>query len=1063
MAAQNALEWDFPGYAVEIPLSTFNQPQFLEELALFLEQASTESIKQFAARTTKAGSLVIEARDTPSCALISQMLMTLLEGNGRRIYPSILKKRVRDDVLWFNAEKPWRRNALYLVLRVALQRQLYSMSDFGRTQYKFMRCLAMAQFLELNIYGVGLESLSFLKSKLCRRLTKLENDGDKVSISLGAIYEQTFTALRPVFRKAIQGASELIEREWAAFKRDNQRPVMPLPRRAAERDLYLTLPNSGLYLKRIMDETLRPPPQLRNRNLPIDVSAAATRKIGTFGNRYITLCDMENGVEFQNCLSSTSIPENQVRCRQISQQITAYLNASEGAYAMNTEERSIMLLSIVELWVTMDTCACVVYPLLKDFHPLFTPDMMDVLQLSLYKDMCRLQKVQAYLQDRCRAAVSNRKYRTIFEDPIKGCFAERYVKESDDALRLQDFLETIESDAEKSRQEKEAEWARMSVEYEALIKSINETTCIYTVEGHSWHCPKCFMERKARNFRIQVHEHPLPSDPIRISAVIFELSCPRTFSIYRDTTWRILIDLAFPNKQGGSSEPRVLLRDYPGLSSYVNTADHGLSLGSTTKRFHKTHYRTVIFPVDIDDVCPPNSLKLSYYDVPSKLWPDRECRNEKPSFWHHFRFTLPKTSPFSALCQNSSVKGDGRSSYEIIASQSQCPRGLNVHEFMAYQALFSGKTRRLPQLLVELGSQNLNFSTESMAILVSRLILEAGPNNHADSLRVIHQPYRDYTFCHRMLEQLHQRLKNIESNYRENHAMETILTIILRMIQLAPSSIIKLATELLATARLTTASWVKTLREEIRQATDSDTASRCQGYCLWAALLCRRTFFYQDDKLLDSVALRCFLECSITLQDNLSNDPALAPLGLKNAIIRDLKAVYHMRLVLRESLIANPQSLLLAVGIVWPQPEGSEPRVSSSLTFDCPEKWWVYAKIVGSTVMKEQTLSFHLFYGYLLIDGQPLGMLPAEYRASTTLKDLFGDVNLLTFPSSLPGSKFQLANDQFGHTIHVGSRKGDVVVRACVGNNILELIPSRVFHTGNHCDLPIPLLSDCVQ
>ncbi|TGO58297.1 hypothetical protein BOTNAR_0183g00070 [Botryotinia narcissicola] len=112
MAAENALEWSFPGYAVDLPLSTFNESSFLEELAVFLEQSSTESIKRFAARTSKAGSLVIEERDTASCALISQMLMTLLEGNGRRVYPTILKKRIRDDVLWFNAAKPWRRNPI---------------------------------------------------------------------------------------------------------------------------------------------------------------------------------------------------------------------------------------------------------------------------------------------------------------------------------------------------------------------------------------------------------------------------------------------------------------------------------------------------------------------------------------------------------------------------------------------------------------------------------------------------------------------------------------------------------------------------------------------------------------------------------------------------------------------------------------------------------------------------------------------------------------------------------------------------------------------------------------
>ncbi|KAF7931332.1 hypothetical protein BELL_0384g00070 [Botrytis elliptica] len=1063
MAAENALEWSFPGYAVDLPLSTFNESSFLEELAVFLEQSSTESIKRFAARTCKAGSLVIEERDTASCALISQMLMTLLEGNGRRVYPTILKKRIRDDVLWFNAAKPWRRNPFYLVLRVAIQRQLYSMSDSGRTQYKFMRCLAMAQLLELHMYELRLESLSYLKTKLCRRLAKLENDDVKASTSLGAVYEHTFKALRPNFQNAIQRASERIESEWLAFKRSNQRPVMTLPKRAADRDLYLTLPNSGRYLHRIMDEALRPPPQSCNSTKKVDVSAAASRKIGSFGDRYIALCDMEIGIESRHHSPSATNLENQSRCREVSREIYRYIKESEGAYSVNSEERSIMLLSIMELWISMDKHACFLYPLLKNFHPFFTSEMMDVFQLSLKKDMSRLQKVQKYIQDRCRAAVGNGGHRTIFEDPAQGCFADRYFIESDETSRLQELLEAIELDAEQSRERKIAEWSKESERYDNLIKMINESTCINTIDGHSPSCPKCSMEKRAKFFRIKVYEHPLPLDPIQKRAVVFELACPPAFSVYRDTTWKVLIALAFPKNQVVFTEPRVLLKDYPGLSEYMRNKDHGISLGSTRKIFHNTHYRTVLFPVGIDDVCPSNTLRLSYYDFRSQRWLSRDFQNQRPSFSHHFNFMLPQNSPFSVLTQGPSVNMDGISSYEIIASQSKCPRGLNVHEFMAFQALISGKTRRLTQLLVELGSQNLNFSTESMAILVSRLILEAGPNSDGDYLRIIHQSFRDNSFCCRMLEQLDRRLKNIRTNYRENYSMQTILTILLRIKELATPSIVKLASELLETARSITSSWVTILREEIRQAVDSDAASRCQTYCLWAALLCRRTLFNFDNKILEPTALRCFIECSITLQDNLSNDPALAPLGLKNAIIQDLKAVYHMRHALRESLVASPESLLLAVGIVWPLPEGSQPRVSSSLVFDCPEKWWVYAKVIGSSIMKEQTLSFHLFYGYLLIDGQPLGMLPADYRSSAVLRDLFGDVNLLTFPSSLPGSQFQLTNDQLGHTIHLGSRDGKVVVRACSGKTVLELVPSRVFHTDNNFDLPIPLVLDCIH
>lgn len=76
LAAKGALQWDFPGNAVAIPLSDIDNPRFQEELALFLEKASTESIKQFAAHIVKAGSLTYESRDTvdPTVSIIASPL-----------------------------------------------------------------------------------------------------------------------------------------------------------------------------------------------------------------------------------------------------------------------------------------------------------------------------------------------------------------------------------------------------------------------------------------------------------------------------------------------------------------------------------------------------------------------------------------------------------------------------------------------------------------------------------------------------------------------------------------------------------------------------------------------------------------------------------------------------------------------------------------------------------------------------------------------------------------------------------------------------------------------------
>ncbi|KAL2779878.1 hypothetical protein BJX66DRAFT_345994 [Aspergillus keveii] len=175
LAAKGALLWDFPGLAVVLPASSFETSDFQENLASFLEQASLEPVNEFEAKAHKAGVEVIETRDTTNPALITQFLMTLLESRGERLSVPLLRKRVRDDVCWDNAELPWRRSPFWLALRVCMQRLLSRMGTaMGRVLYKSLMCALMGQLLEDCHGNLPPECCYMLKAKLCRRLAKLE-------------------------------------------------------------------------------------------------------------------------------------------------------------------------------------------------------------------------------------------------------------------------------------------------------------------------------------------------------------------------------------------------------------------------------------------------------------------------------------------------------------------------------------------------------------------------------------------------------------------------------------------------------------------------------------------------------------------------------------------------------------------------------------------------------------------------------------------------------------------------------------------------------------------------
>ncbi|WEW59693.1 hypothetical protein PRK78_005173 [Emydomyces testavorans] len=1070
LASENALLWDFPGEAVAIPYATFANAQFQDSLAGILEQASTESIKRFTARAAKAGSSPIESRDTVNPALITQMLMTIFEANGSRIFPTLLRKRIRDDVCWaVGAEKPWRRSAFWLVIRVGIERYLCSVceGDGGRVHYKFLLCALLSRLIDDSLSHITPESLVLLKKKLARRLAKLQMDQAKASPNIQAVYEQLFTAVSSRFQKSIRASVNHIESIWSDMKIRTRRPIPKIPPRADKKATTLSLPNSATYLEQAMShhQSVKEYLEYNQRKKPgARFDIPGENHFATFARSYYKLSDLEesNG---KTCFAMLDGRDSQdSRCMKLAAEIEKYLDAVSDSYENNTEQKSVMILNVMRLWVALDQCANALFSLLKDFHPGISPETLDILQLPLVSDMVYLQNIQGYLRERCNKACR----KTIFDEPVKGCFAERYYDESADSKTLEALHMEIEASAQLALNEKEREWRRLSAKFEELERDIANSNCLFvtndfgTILHDDKRCRKCYLQRCSRRMRIEIHEYPLPSSASEAKAVIFELACPNTFKAYRNATWRLLCTLALPN-QTQSHEPRLLLEEYSELQKYVGQMRNGVCLASATKSFLSTHYSGMRFPIPLDAVCLPNGLKLAYFDNVSKLWVSKQFRT--PNFAHHFRMNLPLTSPFSSIML--SVGSSSPSSYEVIASQTQCPSRLNLHEFMAYKALFSGNSRRWPSILVELGSANLNLSTEATTSLISQLTVQAGPADERDHLRIAHKIFRDLSFCHKLLEQVSHRLNNIFSNWRETNCMDMLLTLILRLCSIAPSTVRKEAITILEKARAILFKWISQLRNEIHQCRDAAAAERFAEYGFWAALLCRRTFSVYVDNVgaeaLGDDEITCFIEASVTLQDNAPSDLTQLPSLLKNALVRDVKMVYRMRFILRESLIKTPSSLCSAVDALWPQAEGASSRSYSEPEFVDSSPDWVRLTVNPTVDTRQQIIYYHLLEGHLIVDGHALGKLPPTHRKSLVLEQLFGKQRLLIYPSSLFGMTYRLAFPINGHEIHFGFRDGNMVVQARVRNTILEHIPPEIFGDPKNFDLPGSLVMNCVH
>lgn len=964
-----------------------------------------------------------EYRNASEPALISSMLMGILQQNGRRLAPTLLRKMVRDDVLWKNADKPWKRLPYWLVLRVAISRYLAQRlgGEIGRIEYKFLLAHLLSEFLShIQRANTSIDLLDFLKKKICRRLVKLDLDNERVQDPRTTDrIEYLFSHLSPGIQNSVSKATQLIEASWKQKKFTMKKTIPPLPRQATFEDMRLDLKVSGGHLYKIWQGFSKPVKLKLSQQSTVSVAEAAKQHLSSFARQHFKL--MKKETAHNRFCDDCNYPPRQT-IEDASTFIKDYLPQAH-VYSNIPELKSTMILNVMDLWVAMDKAACSLYPTLKEFHPIFRPEMIDILLLPTVAEMKRLQKVQVYLQDRiasCKGSTTS-----IFDDPVRGSFAHRFYDSSDMSDEMKALHESIETWATSVRTAKEKEWRNKTEEYARLSKSVDESTCVYLINDndpfalpiHDRDCRRCFLKRQMNRMQIQAYEHPLPSDQFVAKAVIFELLCPQTLATYRDVTWTIMSHLALPPEEG--IDPKCWARTYQQLHQFANNSSMSCSLASVTKpckstsqlsyrgfpsflSFRKdplvgieltmiylvliTHYATLKFPVEWDNgrsgVCRPNGLKLTYCDDRSKMWPSRRGHL---SFLQHVKLQIPRSSQstFSRIIQDISARSVyGASSYEIMATASRCPQGINVHEYLAFQTVASGKSRRWLSILTELASANLNFSNEATMMLLCHLAIQCGPlDGGGSTFRLIHDVFRDPSFCNRFLEQLSYRLDSLSANWRETHLMELIITFTIRMLDFAweakMPNIAEQAISLLLRARTTCVRWFKLLRVESYKFVDAETAQRFQQYALWAAILCKRTFtpLAYGPLGLDGTALEIYIQSSIMLNDNLVVKLEVLPQILQHAIIRDIRLSYRLSELVSDSILQNPETFRLSLREMWPEDEGSA-RTFSRLKLEPEAPCWISCRTKAgeSSDAMEQMVFYNYVQGTLLVDGRPMGV-----------------------------------------------------------------------------------------
>ena len=550
-SATGKLLCSYPGPAVQVSPDLFSNECFLQELASFLVQMDVDVLDS-TATAVKAGSTVREVRESAHPKYISELLVGILRGFGQPASVDRITKRIADEVLWKDAYKPWRRSPLWLVIRVALQTSL------DTNMYKSFMLFFHAHIINLCIpTRFPSETLHIMRAKLARRLSKL---GSAVPNN---VYQAVYSAAKQT--------ETLLQKRWSSFQTIESTSMAWDPEVLdTVNDVAIALKQSRTYLINALRSTYRrysPRPFVpSHRQRLTNVSNFSQFSDGRLRaaiaeDKRPALADFEYSVEIY--LDDWADDQHDDDAADIiASCIEQYFDAARDIYGADPEDNSVMILTVMSLWMALDRLTTRLYPLMRSYSPEIPRDLLHPLLLHHSGSLRRATSIEEYISKRHQIA-SNM---TIFSDDIahiSSSFAVQYFLTSP---RLQRLKAEITQYASEERNKKLVELEALNDRWQSLKQSAEEMTHTYVennngnINHRPKHCQKCQTDKAANRMKIDVHEWPLPQADVQAKQVIFELSPPRAFSAWREMTYKILFDIRMTKASDGPEPAEASFR-----------------------------------------------------------------------------------------------------------------------------------------------------------------------------------------------------------------------------------------------------------------------------------------------------------------------------------------------------------------------------------------------------------------------------------------------------------------------------------------------------------------------
>ncbi|CAL1705829.1 unnamed protein product [Somion occarium] len=1044
----------FPGPAVQIPEQKFVVRTFQEELSSFLAQMDVD-ILDSAPTTRKAGSTVHEVRDTADPMYISQLLVGILRGMGSSVDIQRITKRIGDDVLWKDAYLPWRRAPLWLVIRVALQTSLVS-----REEYKEFMVFLMARTLKAAVEkGYSSELLSTMRAKVAQRFYKLSET-------------PTLPFVDTAVEGAVDTAGRLLQERWDEVQ---QQQVQSQSWDSASLDYksatVMTLLNSGPYIERALRRNVSPPvlrafspaEHARLRDMCQFSPYSDGGLTSAFDrNQSLALMDFEESVQTHLDRWTSDNLDNDQAIRILSSCLDQYHQLARLEYNKNPEEESVMILTIMQLWVALDKMATHRCTLLLEFSPEIPPKFLNPLLLRRSSSIRHANIIEQYLHRRHSATKSHRP--SIFTDNFTASsFAVSFFKTRSEMASIKAHIESV---ARKARTAKEKELAKLNDTHARLVSRAEQlshekmwVTDDWTGKTRKEHvdtCQKCELEKQANSLSIAVHEWPLPRDQCKAEMVVFELACPLEFHIWRDVTFKILRDIGVASRPT-STTAHVILESYEDLRKWSQGKTKRVTIASTTKRFTQSHYKSCRIPTTASRVSVNNGLTYRLFDTGNRIWTAGSY--QQTSLKSYGTYQAPDRSIY--LYQWHALETTTHTSNEVLATQNNCPSTMSLHEHVAFGTLRSGGRLQWMNIAREMTANALSFGREEIRLLLMQAACELGPSGigldgHVTG-RDWHVDLEGDGFCASLLSSLEDMLNSVSSNWSECVTVGTIVSLTSRILaaQQVNSLVATQAYQLLNNAACVTYKWVHDLTALLQATVEESQVLEYAEQLYAVAVTCRSAFDIDPDHLQfvlrtpESIAI--VLHCAIVTHDNRPNTPTQASAHLQRLLARDRRLSHSLEEFLNTHLRFTTAGLDLAIREVWlGYHRGGSPWTQAEAS---NTRWWSCA---GSEGFPQ--IHFNLLDGMLLVNGKPLSRLPKAIVTHRTFHRIFGQRILDVVPAAVPSMEFTIRESFGGYQVHLAIIQDHLVIQSqnLDNNETLELIPHAILSA----DLPEPLTRD---